>query len=408
VAATRRPGWRRGKLPWIAAGLGALAARNTHAQSNLDFRYLYYKESDGRTQVLNPWVYLYNDFGLKGGALSLLLGYDTITGASPTGGYPTLDGTTSASGAASSSIPLATYNDTRKSATLSYARKFGAHLPSVDLSYSVENDYLARSVGMSDAWTVAQGRDTLHVGVSFSRDVVTPVTTGVSRDKSSNALALGWSHILGERDLLDLSGSITKLSGYLDDPYKIVPVGATTLPEHRPDARSRQAVLVKYAHHLVRTRAAFKTSYRYYWDNWAVRANTLWLAYEQRAGEKWILTPELRLYTQTSASFFAWEFAVPRRNMSSDYRLSALDSVLAGLTVSYQIRKDLVLTVGATYQDQQGRDRVAPHGVAPPAVAPTPLAEDDDGDDAIGGGPALVSAADLKIVTGTLGLSWRY
>jgi len=406
VAATRRSSRSRGKLPWVAAGLGALAARDAHAQSNLDFRYLYYKESGGRTQVLNPWIYLNNDFGLKGGALTLLLGYDTISGASPTGAYPTTDGTTTASGAASSSIPLAEYNDTRKSATLSYARKFGAHLPSVDLSYSRENDYLARSAGMSDAWTLAQGRGTLHLGVSFSRDVVTPVTTGVSQDKSSNALALGWSYILGERDLLDVSGSITKLSGYLDDPYKIVPVGATTVPEHRPDARSRQAILVKYAHHLGDTRAAFKTSYRYYWDDWEIRAHTLGLVYEQRAGEKWIVSPELRLYTQGSASFFAYEFAAPQTYMSSDYRLSALDSWLVGLTLSYQISRGLVLTVGATYQDQQGRDRVAPLVTPPAAALSSALFEDDDGGE--GGGPGLVSAADLTIVTGTLGLSWRY
>ncbi len=327
MAATRRRRKPSSKLPWLAAGLGAFAAHDAHAQSNLDFRYLYYKEFDGRTQVLNPWVYLHNDFGLKGGALSLLLGYDTISGASPTGEHPTADATTSASGAASSSIPLVAYNDTRKSATLSYARKCGAHLPSVDLSYSRENDYLARSTGLSDAWTLAQGRGTLHLGASFSRDVVTPVTTGVSQDKSSNALALGWSWILGERDLLDLSGSLTKLSGYLDDPYKIVPVGTGSLPEHRPDARSRQAVLFKYGHYLVGSRAAFKTSYRYYWDDWGIRAHTIDLAYDQHAGANWIVSPELRWYTQGAASFFAYEFAAPQDHMSSDYRLSALDSV---------------------------------------------------------------------------------
>jgi hypothetical protein len=177
VAATRRPRKKRRKLPWLAAGVGAFAAADLRAQSNLEFRYLVYQESGGRTEVSNPWLYLNQDFGLKGGQLSLILGYDTISGASPTGGYPTTDATTSASGATSSSIPLAEYDDTRKSISASYARKFGAHLPSVDISYSEENDYLARGAGLTDAWTMADGRGTLHFGGAISRDIVTPVAT---------------------------------------------------------------------------------------------------------------------------------------------------------------------------------------------------------------------------------------
>ena len=70
-------------VDWLAAGVSAFAAGDLRAQSNLDFRYLLYKESGGRTQVSNPWLYLNQDFGLKGGQLSLLLGYDSISGASP-------------------------------------------------------------------------------------------------------------------------------------------------------------------------------------------------------------------------------------------------------------------------------------------------------------------------------------
>jgi hypothetical protein len=402
----RRRALRR--LPLLAAGLGAIAAPDTHAQSSLEFRYLYYQESGGRTEVLNPWVYLNQNFGLKGGQLSILLGYDSISGASPTGGYPTLDATTSASGATSSSIPLAEYTDSRKSITASYARKFGAHLPSVDLSYSKEDDYVGRGVGLTDAWTMARGRGTLHLGLAFSRDIVTPVTTGVSHPKSSNAYALGWSWIVGERDLLDVSASLSDLSGYLTDPYKIVPVGATTVPEARPDKRSRYAVLFKYGHFFVDANGALKLTYRYYWDTWSIGANTIDLEYDQRAGTHWVFSPLLRLYSQSQASFFAYEFASPQTYMSADYRLSAFDSVLGGLTVSYAIRPNLSLSVGATYQYQQGRDRVVPAAAAapvPPPAVRSPLDDDDEGED---GGPASVSAADMSVITGTVGLSWRY
>jgi hypothetical protein len=404
VAATRRGRKKRARnLRWLAAGAGALAAGSAHAQSNLEFRYLFYQESGGRTKVLNPWIYLNQDFGLKGGQLSLLLGYDSISGASPTGGYPTQDATTSASGATSSSVPLASYVDTRKSATMSYARKFGAHLPSVDISYSKENDYVARGAGLTDAWTMAHGRGTLHFGLAVSRDIVTPVTTGVSSPKNSDAFALGWSWIVSEKDLFDISASLTNLSGYLTDPYKIVPVGTVTAPENRPDTRSRRAVVFKYGHFFVDANGALKINYRYYWDDWSIGANTIELLYDQRVGNDWVVAPILRLYTQSHASFFSYQFASPQTYMSSDYRLSAFDSILGGLTVTYAIRPNLLLSLGATYQYQQGRDRVVPAAAVVPPFRFAPL---DDGEG--GGGAGTVSAADMTVITGTVGLSWRY
>ncbi len=393
-ARARRP--KFSKWPWLVAGLGALAARDARAQQTLvDTRLLFYKESDGRTQVLNPTVFLQRDFGSRLGSLGLLLGYDTITGASPSGGYPTSDTVTSASGNTSTAghTPQVHYHDTRKSASLSYARPFGAHLPSVDLSYSKENDYTARSVGLSDAWTMLRGRGTLHLGASFSRDIVAPVTNSLQLDKKTNAFALGWTWILGERDLLDVSASLMKLSGYLDDPYKIVPVGAlpapVDAPEHRPDTRTRRAIVGKYGHYFLWD-GAIKATYRYYWDDWSVRAHTLDLVYDQHVDEDWIISPELRFYTQTGASFYGSVFTAPQTYMSSDYRLSPFDSVLFGLTVGYKLDDRTTLSVGATQQSQRGRDRV------------TPIATSGG---ATGGS---IAAADMKVTTVTVGLSYRY
>jgi len=220
-------------------------------------------------------------------------------------------------------------------------------------------------------------------------------------------VALGFSWIIGERDLLDISASLADLGGYLTDPYKIVPIGAgaTTVPEIRPDARSRYAVVFKYGHFFSSADSALKIGYRYYWDDWSIGANTLDILYDQRAGTRWIVSPLLRLYTQSHASFFSYLFAVPQTYMSSDYRLSAFDSFLGGLTISYNVRRDLVVSVGATYQDQRGRDRVSPAAPAQPSASPL---DDGDDDDDGGGASATVSAADMTVVTVTVGLSWRY
>jgi hypothetical protein len=385
------------RLPWLAASLGAIAAREATGQSFIDTRVLYYKESGDRTEVLNPNLLVHQDLGPTWGALDLHLAYDAISGASPTGGYPTLDVTTTASGktSAGGSVPVAKYHDARKAGTLSYSNKFGAHLPSIDVSYSKENDYTARSVGLSDAWTMAQGRGTLHYGFSIARDIVAPVTNNLRLPKSTNGYALGWTWIVGERDLVDVSGTLLGLSGYLDDPYKIVPIGPTATgssPDHRPDTRSRRALLAKYGHYYPWD-GALKFTYRYYWDDWAVKGHTLDLVYDQKLdpNSDWIVSPEIRYYTQSAASFYGSRFVTPQPYMSADYRLSPMDSILGGLGVSHKLENGSSVNAGVTFQSQTGRDRLTPLATSSSATRVT-----------------STSPADLTVVTVTLGYTFNY
>jgi hypothetical protein len=389
----RRRLWRN--FPWIAAGVGSLAARNARAQeSSVESRVLFYQESGGRTEVLDPVILLKRDLGENWGQLGLVLGYDAISGASPTGGYPTSDVTTSASGRllSANTFPQAEYRDTRFSGTLSYGRRFGAHLPTVDVSYAKENDYVARSIGLSDEWSVFHGLGTLHFGASFARDIVSPVTNRLHLPKSENGFSLGYTWILGERDLVDVSASLNQLSGYLDDPYKVVPIGdpgTDTVPEHRPDTRSRRAIVAKYGHHYLWD-GALKVTYRYYDDDWSIQAHTLEVVYDQRLFTNWIVTPLIRLYTQTGASFYSSRLSEPRTFLSADYRLSPLDSALGGLTVTRKLTDSLSANLGGTYQLQRGRDRV------------TPIPHS--------GGPAAssASAADMTVFTITAGFTKRF
>lgn len=410
VAATDRAGSgarrRRAlrELPWLAAGLGSLIARDAHGQSYVDTRFLFYKESGGRTQVLDPVVFWNQDLG-QSTQLSLTLGYDSISGASPTGGYPTADTTTSASGTVTTSgnFPESRYTDSRKSASLAFSHKFGANLPAVDVSYAKENDYTARAIGFSDAWTMLQGRGTLHFGASFSRDIVSPVANPVSNPtgadlrlpKSTNGYSLGWTWVFGERDLADISVSVLQLSGYLNDPYKIVPIGPAgstgTLPDTRPDSRSRRAIVGKYSHYFL-WGGSVQVLYRYYFDDWSVQANTLDVTYNHRFGSDWIVSPAIRLYTQTGASFYGNRFLLPQPYMSADYRLSPLDSVLGGLTVTRRLDNSISVSAGATMQSQRGRDRIL-------LVSTSPEGER---------GTTSVSAADLKVLTIIGGLTWSF
>jgi Protein of unknown function (DUF3570) len=401
----RAPKRRLADLPWIAAGVGALAARDARGQSTADAQFLFYKESGGRTQVIDPVVLVRQDLGESYGHLGILLGYDSISGASPTGAYPSADVTTSASGHTTSAgnFPQSSYKDARKSASLSWDKRFGAHLPSIDVSYAKENDYVARGFGLSDAWTVLHGLGTIHFGVAFSRDLVQPVKNpitnplgeGLSYPKSENGYSLGYTWILGERDLLDVSGSLMQLSGYLNDPYKVVTIGAPssnqTAPEQRPDTRSRRALVLKYGHHYLWD-GAVRVTYRYYNDTWGVQAHTIEVTYDQRIDADWMVSPQVRFYTQSAASFYVNLAPSPLPLMSADYRLSPFDSILGGLMLTYKVAPSLSINGGFTAQSQRGRDRVLPVPTTPGGLR----------------GSSTVSSADLNVLTITLGLSKTY
>jgi hypothetical protein len=270
----------------------------------------------------------------------------------------------------------------------------------VDVSYSKENDYTARSVGISDAWTMLEGRGTLHLGLAFSNDIVAPTTNDLKLPRTSNGYSIGWTWVLGERDLIDVSASLMQLSGYLDDPYKVVPIespeAAITVPEHRPDSRARYALIAKYGHHTAGN-GAIKTSYRFYTDDWGIRAHTVEIQYDQRLGDGWLVSPQIRLYTQSAATFYGSLFVQPQQFMSADYRLSPFSSVLAGLTVSHEILPGFEAYAGATLQAQTGRDRVAPLGAT----------SGGDEEDHEMRAPS-VSAADMKVATVTIGFRRRF
>ena len=401
-AALRRARRSIREIPWIAAGLGAFVARDARAQSSIDAQFLFYKESGGRTQVLNPMILWNQDFG-QSGQLGLNLGYDSITGASPTGAYPTTDVTTSASGTVTESgnIPQSSYQDSRKSVGLSYGRRFGSNLPTVNLTYARENDYIARGIELSDSWTLIGGRATVHLGVALSRDIVSPVKNPETNPdgadlrlaKNTNGFSLGGTWIFGERDVADLSLALMKLSGYLNDPYKLVPIGPADSSESRPDVRpgtrSRRTVVAKYSHYFL-WGASANVIYRFYSDDWSIQAHTIDVTYNHKIGSDWIVSPEIRFYTQTGASFFANRFLTPQTFMSADYRLSPFGSIMGGLSVSRRVTDAMRANLGATLLSQRSNDpiRLSPGG---PNARTT-----------------SVSAADMTVTTITFGVNWSY
>jgi hypothetical protein len=186
------------------------------------------------------------------------------------------------------------------------------------------------------------------------------------------------------------------LSGYLNDPYKVVPIRPDTTnetaPDTRPDSRSRRTLVAKYSHYFL-WGASVNVLYRYYYDDWSVHANTLDVTYNHKVDADWIVSPEIRFYTQTGAYFFANRFLVTQPYMSSDYRLSPFGSFMGGLTVTRRLYESLSANIGATILSQHGRDPIT-------LVTTTP----GEGER----GRTSVSPADMTVTTVTFGLVWTY
>jgi hypothetical protein len=119
----------------------------------------------------------------------------------------------------------------------------------------------------------------------------------------------------------------------------------------------------------------------------------------------------VRLYQQSAASFFGFQFPAAQPAMSSDYRLSSFWSWQLGLGFSWAISDTLSFNMAANYLEQTGLDRFQPPApTVVPLLRPLPLTptteQDDTGGE--GGAPATVSAADMHVTTITFGFGFKF
>ena len=97
---------------------------------------------------------------------------------------------------------------------------------------------------------------------------------------------------------------------------------------------------------------AARLSYRYYADTNHIRAHTLQMEYEQPVAGGWAVTPLLRVYTQSAASYFVGpnpsfptrrlipeDFMPGESTISFDQRTSAYGARTWGLELAKEVNK---------------------------------------------------------------------
>ncbi len=326
---------------------------------------LYYGESDQRVQ---DGSFKYNGVrtteGEKGdNKLTLNLGIDTLTGASPSGITPSneIQIFTSPSGNSTithsaGKLPLDdSFKDTRLSASANWEQPLvnEGTRGNIGASFSKEYDYLHLGLSGGLSKELANKNTQFSVGLAFSADTLKPVgnapipfanenATKGSSTKSKKTLdaMLGVTQILSKNTILQLNYGMSAVNGYLNDPYKWVSRVNNTgkiienLYESRPDSRTGHNLFGAIKQTLSDSNV-LSTSARLHTDDWGIDSYTLDAKYRVGLGSRKSIEPHIRYYHQSAADFYRPQLdasATLPQYASADYRLAEFNAYTLGAT----------------------------------------------------------------------------
>lgn len=339
---------------------------------------------------------------LKGDrVVSAKLTFDGLTGASPNGATPSnqIQTFTRPSGNGSYTIrpgetPLDdTFKDTRFAFDLGLTQPLG-RLTSLNIGghFSSEHDYSSFGLNAGLSREFFDKNTTVGISGSFALELVRTVggthvplssmplavddggggeeddDDGPEGNEKKDVLDLlvGVTQVLNRQTIFRANYSYGSVTGYLNDPYKLLsvvetPTGANPgepvdyLYEGRPDSRTKQSVYGQVRRYL--GGHTVDLSYRHFWDDWGITSNTVELFYRwQFKGDK-ALVPHFRWYHQTEADFYR-AFLLQGDPLpgfaSADYRLASFNAYTMGLQYSFPLHQGYKISIGGEYYMQRG------------------------------------------------------
>lgn len=370
---------RPGRSLLLAGLLVWLAPRTARAENSLSYKYESYQEMGGRIAVQTRGAVAEQDLGTEM-HLKLEGVLDAITGATPTG-VPAPAG--------SDQVDLAELHPERRKAwNADLSRQFSRVNVAVGLGNSRESDYVSNGWSVNTLTDFNQKNTTLLAGIAGTDDKIKVFYQRVRARKHTHDFILGLTQLLDPQTSVSLNFTWGRAKGYLADPYRLVQKNVELFPgvslpltfgENRPDHRDKAIGLIGINHAVPDLHGAIDATYRYYHDTFGTNAHTVDLAWFQRVGEKIILRPGVRYYTQSAASFYHYNLDTTSITpvsgppnvlgpyYSSDYRLSDFDSFNYGLKVIWKVHDRLDLDVAFEHYDMRGGDRVTPQSAYPRA-----------------------------------------
>ena len=277
------------------------------------------------------------------------------------GGTVTSDAISGASPAYQSSALTAMHDD-RHAIDMELTRYFPNGSLTLGANLSVESDYISRGLSAQATYSSESKNTTWTWGLGINNDAINPSNkVVVNETKNVTAVLLGVTQVLTTDDIVQLNLGHSDGHGYFSDPYKFA--------DQRPNDKSSDTLMVRWNHYMESPGATARMSYRYYSDNWGIRSHTLGLEYVQPLGQGWTVTPLVRLYSQSAASFYvlpddgSYPFLPSTTdNYSEDQRLSAFGAHTWGLKVSKQLDADWLVDMKFEQYGQRSGWRLLDEG----------------------------------------------
>ena len=212
----------------------------------------------------------------------------------------------------------------------------------VGLTNSSEPDYKASTASVDIAQEVFGGMTTVNLGFTRGSDKV-----GKHGEPTFSDYAKHWQYRLGMTQILTprwlMSANVEAISddGYLASPYRMAIVFGAAVHENVPRTRSSRALKLRAVGALGEgpTRSAVRGEYRYFWDNWAIKAHTLEAGYSRYFGDQWQADAYGRFYTQSHALFYSDNAPAETTYVSRNRQLSSFNSVTLGAKVTRNVAK---------------------------------------------------------------------
>lgn len=287
---------------------------------------------------------------------------DIVTGASP-------EGTTNLSGRPVQAISGASINDRRRMGDIKLSHRMGEVTISGSGAWSSEEDYFSRAFGLEARLDLNQRNTTLTAGIGHSSDRVgSSDDPTLDKPRTTRDYMVGITQVLTRTSAIQSTLTHARGRGWYNDPYRYTlsfypnldPIFA---PDARPGRRDTWAWLTRYRRHFPGADGTLQADYRYYRDDWGVRAHTIEGAWQQELSERWAVRPALRYYTQRAARFYAPVVPLPQpAETSSDQRLASFGGVSPSLRLIYRFDNGLTIEGTAGYVYNAAKLRLAGSG----------------------------------------------
>ncbi len=302
--------------PWwawlwlLAVWLGPV--RPTAAEDRVTVRGNYYREQS--TRVMSPELRMTVDVPDERLTLGAAYMLDAVTSAS------IATGTTAVTGGDN------TFTEIRHEGTLSAASVLDDWQLGAFFRYSTETDWQSRSLGTRVGRDLLQRTVNLSLSYAYNFDRVYRIFDGFGRrlpwcggnieprcrdggfGYGSNLLrthyaSAGYTHILTRNLLSILTVEYANARGPMDNPYRGEQLPGIEFEAH-PLQRNRVTLFGSLRYHLPKARITLEPRYRFYVDDWDVRAHAIDPRVHYRLTKNLRLRVRYRFYTQSEAFFF--------------------------------------------------------------------------------------------------------